>query len=104
MIRNLICFTLLIVCFSSCEETSKVDLLIYNAKIYTVDADFSVAQAIAVTDGKIVAVGTTDALTGKYFSDNKIDAKGKIIYPGFIDAHSHFYRYGLGLQTADLVG
>ncbi|HUC80861.1 MAG TPA: amidohydrolase, partial [Flavisolibacter sp.] len=35
---------------------------------------------------------------------NVIDAEGKAIYPGLIDAHAHFFRYGLGLQTADLVG
>ncbi|MFL5810439.1 MAG: amidohydrolase family protein, partial [Flavisolibacter sp.] len=89
---------------ASCEQTSKVDLLIYNAKIYTIDSGFKVAEAIAVEDGKIVAVGSDVDLTGKYYSDNKIDAKGKFIYPGFIDAHTHFYRYGLGLQTADLTG
>jgi predicted amidohydrolase YtcJ len=87
----------------SCRSTSKVDLLIYNAKIYTVDSSFSVAEAIAVRDGKIVAVGTTKELTETYFSDNKINAGGKFMYPGFIDAHAHFFRYGLGLQTANLV-
>src|SRR5215213_7603513 len=101
--KNFIWIALLAVCFSSCENTSKVDLLIYNAKIYTVDAAFSTAQAIAIEDGEIVAVGTNDEITGRYFSDDKINANGKFIYPGFIDAHSHFFRYGLGLQTANLV-
>jgi predicted amidohydrolase YtcJ len=87
----------------SCRSTSKVDLLIYNAKIYTVDSSFSVAEAIAVRDGKVVAVGTTKELTETYFSDNKINADGKFMYPGLIDAHAHFFRYGLGLQTANLV-
>ena len=86
----------------SCKQ--KVDLLIFNAKIYTVDSSFSTAEAMAVKDGKIAAVGTTKELTEDYDADKKIDAGGKTIYPGFIDAHAHFYRYGLGLQTADLVG
>ena len=62
------------------------------------------AQAMAVKDGKIVDIGKEGDITAKYFSDNKINAKGNVIYPGFIDAHAHFFRYGLGLQTADLVG
>jgi predicted amidohydrolase YtcJ len=90
--------------FTACSQTSQVDLIVYNAKIYTVDSLFSMAQAMAVKDGRIVAVGKEDEITGKYFSDNKINAEGKVIYPGFIDAHAHFFRYGLGLQTADLVG
>lgn len=88
----------------SCSQKTTIDLLVYNAKIYTVDSSFSMAEAMAVKDGKIVEVGTTAALTEKYESSNKVDAQGKFIYPGFIDAHAHFYRYGLGLQTADLVG
>lgn len=85
-----------------CSQKLKADLLIFNAKIYTVDSSFSVAEAMAVKDGKIVEVGTTKDLSKKYYSDNKTDVKGKFIYPGFIDAHAHFYSYGLGLQTANL--
>ena len=86
------------------EAQTKVYLVVYNAKIYTVDASFSVAEAMAVKDGKIVEVGRTQTITKKYSGINKVDAHDKFIYPGFIDAHAHFYRYGLGLQTANLVG
>lgn len=94
----------LLISLASCSSTSEVDLLIYNARIYTVDSSFSVAEAMAVKEGKILEVGTTADLTRKYTAGNKVDAGGKYIYPGFIDAHAHFYRYGLGLQTANLVG
>ncbi|MBD0332243.1 MAG: amidohydrolase family protein, partial [Chitinophagaceae bacterium] len=87
--------------FISCNE--KVDLLIYNAKIYTVDSVFSIAEAIAVKNGKIVAVGTTKELTGRFDAKEKINAQGKFIYPGFIDAHAHFFGYGQSLQRADLI-
>jgi predicted amidohydrolase YtcJ len=76
---------------------------VLNATIYTVDSAFSTVQAMAVRDGKIIATGTNDEINNTYDAE-KIDAKDKFIYPGFIDAHTHFYRYGLGLQTADLVG
>lgn len=82
----------------------QVDLIIYNATIYTVDASFTKAEAIAIKDGKITATGTTNNIVQQYEAAEKIDAKGKYIYPGFIDAHAHFFNYGLGLQTADLSG
>src|SRR4051794_39131042 len=95
---------LILFLITSCSQTSQVDLILYNAKIYTVDSAFSIAQALAVKNGRIIDIGKEGDITGKYFSDNKINAEGKILYPGFIDAHAHFFRYGLGLQTADLVG
>jgi predicted amidohydrolase YtcJ len=88
----------------SCKQKEKIDLLVYNATIYTVDSSFSIAEAIAITDGKIVETGKTADLQSKYEAKESIDAEKKFIYPGFIDAHAHFFSYGLGLQTANLVG
>ncbi|PRY87972.1 amidohydrolase [Mongoliibacter ruber] len=81
-----------------------VDLIVHNATIYTVDEGFSIAQAFAVKDNRYVAVGGNSSILSNYESENVIDMGGKPIYPGFIDAHAHFYRYGLGLQVADLLG
>ncbi len=102
--KCLLLLATVIATLSSCSQKTNVDLLVYNAKIYTVDSAFSIAEAIAVKDGKIVAVGSTASLSEKYEATEKTDAQGKFIYPGFIDAHAHFYRYGLGLQTANLTG
>lgn len=88
----------------SCATQESVDLLVYNARIYTVDSSFSTAEAMAVKDGKIIAIGSSKELMDTYPAKEKTDAQGRFIYPGFIDAHAHFYNYGLGLQTADLVG
>jgi predicted amidohydrolase YtcJ len=104
---NLIFFIFL---FTSCStiisfaQKRSIDLLICNAKVYTIDNNFSTTTALAVNKGKIEATGDTKSLLAKYNATKQIDARGKFIYPGFIDAHTHFYRYGLGLQTADLVG
>jgi predicted amidohydrolase YtcJ len=49
----------------ACRDTSKVDLIIFNAAIYTVDSAFSKAQAIAVRDGKIEAIGNSQDITGQ---------------------------------------
>ena len=88
----------------SCSQKIEVDLLVYNAIIYTVDSSFSVAEAMAVNKGKLVEVGKTAELQKKYDAKEKLDARGKFIYPGFIDAHAHFVGYGNSLQTIDLVG
>jgi len=90
--------------FISCSQKQKADLLIHNATVYTVDSSFSIKEAIAIKDGKIIETGKSADLLNKYDATEKLDAAGKFIYPGFIDAHAHFLAYGLGLQTADLVG
>jgi predicted amidohydrolase YtcJ len=79
-------------------------MLVFNATIYTVDSSFTTAEAMAISNGKIVEVGKTADLQSKYDAKEKIDAQGKFIYPGLIDAHAHFLSYGLGLQKANLVG
>lgn len=92
--------------FLSCNEDSRseVDLLVINAEVYTVDDSFSKAEAFVVKDGKFVDIGTSDALEDKYKAKQTIDAGGKPVYPGFIDAHAHFYRLGLQQQKVDLTG
>jgi predicted amidohydrolase YtcJ len=79
-------------------------MIIHHAKIYTVDENFSVAEAMVVRDGKIIATGNNDDILKQYESDVVEDAKGKSIFPGFIDAHAHFVGYGFSLQKVNLVG
>lgn len=92
-----------VISLSVFAQKKKADLIIYNAKIYTVDSRFSTASAIAIKDGKIVELGKTQALRNKYNTSQAVNADGKFIYPGFIDAHAHFFHYGLGLREANLV-
>ena len=79
-------------------------MIIHHATIYTVDEKFSVAEAMAVRDGKIIATGTNEEILKEYESDVMEDAKGKTVFPGFIDAHAHFVGYGFSLQRVNLVG
>lgn len=99
-------FLILIFLFfaNGCNGKQKIDLLVFNATIYTVDSAFGKVEAIAVKDGKIVAIGKTDSLQNLFEAKEKLDAGGKFIYPGFIDAHCHFLAYGKGLQECNLVG
>ena len=101
--KNIFCFLFLLFSFSAIAQRKRIDLLIYNAKIYTVDSKFSTATAIAIKDGKIFDVGR-NGLREKYWPSQSINADGKFIYPGFIDAHAHFFGYATSLQNADLVG
>jgi predicted amidohydrolase YtcJ len=89
---------------SSCSIKKPADLVVYNANVYTVDEGFSVAEAFAVKDGKILETGSSKSILQKYAGDNELDAQKRPVYPGFIDGHSHFYGYGEGLQKVDLVG
>jgi predicted amidohydrolase YtcJ len=93
-----------IVCFVSCKPKPQADLLLHNARIYSVDSVFTVYEAMAITDGKIMDLGTNHELLKKYTAAEITDAKGRSIFPGFIDAHCHFVGYGLGLRQANLVG
>ena len=88
----------------SCQNKKTVDLIVTNAKIYTVDSLFSVAESFAVNQGKFVDIGSSESILLKYKSDKIIDLEGKFIYPGFIDAHSHFYGYCMSLLQANLKG
>lgn len=89
---------------SACKFRQKVNLIVHHAIIYTVDEKFSTAEAMAIRDGKIIAVGTNDNILKQYEADEEVNASGKFIYPGFIDAHAHFVGYGQSLQTVNLVG
>jgi predicted amidohydrolase YtcJ len=69
------------------------DLILHNAKIITVDQQFRVVQAIAITGDKITATGTNAAILKlKDKSTQIIDLKGKTVIPGLIDNHAHFIR------------
>lgn len=94
---------LLFIITVSCKSRQKADLVIHHAKIYTADAAFSVAEAMVVSNGKIIAVGTNDDILKNYEGAEEKDAGGRSIFPGFIDAHAHFLGYGKSLQQVDLV-
>ena len=86
--KTLLILTLLL---TSCSE--QVDLIVYNAEVYTVDDTNTKVTSFAVKDGKFIYVGD-DSVTSKYSSSNIINAEGLPVYPGFIDSHAHFYNLG----------
>ncbi len=88
----------------SCQNKEKADLIITNAKIYSVNEDFEIFDAMAIGDGKILNIASTQEILSQYESLNSIDLKGKAVYPGFYDAHAHFFGYANVLQKANLKG
>lgn len=81
-----------------------MDAIYSNARIYTVDENDSIADAMVVDSGKIVKTGKREDLLSEYQPRHQVDLGGKTVFPGFIDAHCHFYGYGLNFTHADLRG
>jgi len=77
-------------CTSSVPDVLAPDLVMHNGKIVTVDEDFSIAEAVAIKDGNIVAVGSNgDVLALAGSTTEKMDLEGKTVLPGLHDSHLH---------------
>ncbi|NVO18282.1 MAG: amidohydrolase [Bacteroidetes bacterium] len=83
-------------------QKKNVDLIISDAMIYTLDAADSKAQCLAVDHGSILDLGSQKEIMEEYSSDKVINVNGAFVYPGFIDAHSHFTGLAQFLRYADL--
>ncbi len=73
---------------SETDDRTPVDTILHNGKVITIDADLSLASAVAVNGTDIVAVGG-EQLLESYKSANTVDLDGKVLMPGFIDSHTH---------------
>ena len=88
---------------TSAQPRPSADLIITNAKIWTVDKSNPTGQAVAVLSDRIVAVGSnSDVDTWRGPDTRVIDAEGKLLLPGFNDSHVHFVSGGLALDAAQL--
>lgn len=83
---------------------AQADYIVHNARIYTMDQDLPEAQALAVRGDRILMVGSDPQVLAAYSGAPRIDAAGRTIVPGFIDAHAHLMGQGMSLMQADLVG
>jgi hypothetical protein len=72
------------------SEEKKADLVLTNAKVITVDKDFSIKQAVAVKDEKIVVVGSNNEVKAYITAGTRVlDLKGKPLLPGINESHMH---------------
>jgi len=100
---GLLCLLLFIFTVLSCQP--QASLLIINAKVWTVDDDHLLAQEVAILGDRILAVGWQNELQPYINQDTDIiDAGGKLVLPGFNDAHLHFISGGLSLTQVNLLG
>jgi predicted amidohydrolase YtcJ len=104
-IKKIILIVIYLCMFSLLANAQKItaDLIVVNAKVRTMDASKPSAEAVAVLDNKIIAVGSNEeirALVGE--KTQTIDAGGKLLLPGFNDSHVHFLDGGLQLSSVDL--
>lgn len=96
-------FFIFILTVQTFAQNLTADLVIINANVRTMDDAKPKAEAIAVLGNKIVAVGSNAEIKRLGGAQTKtIDAKGKLIIPGFNDAHVHFLDGGSGLSSVDL--
>ena len=103
MYQKIVAISLAIMTLGSCRiDRSIADLIIKNAVIYTADSGFTIYTSMALAEGKVLALGDDRYIAENFTSDSIYNAEGKPIYPGFIDAHCHFYGYSLLSQYADL--
>jgi predicted amidohydrolase YtcJ len=82
-----------------------VDLIIHNAKIYTVDPDLLWAEAVAMGNGRILAVGRNDEILPLAGPETELlDGNGRLVLPGFTDSHVHFLQVAIRNHQTSLFG
>jgi predicted amidohydrolase YtcJ len=87
------------------EDTGPVDLIVINGKVYSADGSADLAEAVAVSGNKVVAVGANREIQRLRRAQTVvIDAKGGAVLPGFNDAHAHLISGGLSLDQISLSG
>jgi predicted amidohydrolase YtcJ len=89
---------------ASCSPKEQVDLILHNGTFHSLNANNDTYEAVAIRDGKVVAVGPENEILNGYSCPSIYDMEKKHIYPGFIDAHAHLLGYSLMKNDLDLVG
>ena len=85
-------------------QSEQVDLIVHNGVVLTLDPANTIAQAVAVDSGRIVAVGPERAILNKYKATQTVDLRGGVLTPGLMDGHAHLVGYADGLLEANLIG
>src|SRR3954468_18293952 len=88
---------------AAAQATSPAELIVTNARIYTVDDARPLAAALAVRDGRVQFIGSErEALTLRGPSTRILDARGNTVLPGIVDAHAHLLNLGFSLANVNL--
>ncbi len=90
---------------TAAAQERSADMVLYNARIYTVDSNRPMVEAMAIRDGRVLFVGSrrgAEALAGE--RTERVDLQGATVIPGMVDAHVHLMGLGAALRNIDLVG
>ena len=100
---RLLIASILILLTTACSRITEAELVILNAKIWTGAPGAGFGSALAIASDTILTVGTNEEIRKHIGSDTKvIDASGKLVIPGFNDAHIHFLGGSMGLTQVEL--
>jgi hypothetical protein len=86
------------------QQPRAVALVLTNGKVFTADAAGTIVEAVAIDAGRVVAVGTSREIGAAYRGARTVDLRGRLVTPGFNDAHIHFLGGGLSLLRVNLSG
>lgn len=87
----------------ACHPKPQAELIIHNAQVITLDEALPTARAVAISRGRILAVGADSVVMRQRGARTRvIDAGGRMVMPGFIEGHAHFMGLGQSLVTLDL--
>jgi predicted amidohydrolase YtcJ len=102
-ITFLLILSIFVLSFDGFAQTrQKASLVLFNGKVFVADENYSIAQAVAIEGERIVGVGTNEEIRGRFQAAREIDLGGRLVTPGFNDAHVHFLRGALALLTVNL--
>jgi predicted amidohydrolase YtcJ len=107
MLRSALLLSLALAAVAGAQSPSArpADLIVTNARIYTVDETHPVVSAMAVRDGRVQFTGSLrEAMALKGAATRVVDLGGRTVIPGMVDAHGHLLGLGLALRNVDLVG
>jgi len=106
-VRHRLCVLCLLcsTAISSAQAPQAPSLILYNARVYTVDSRNSTAEAVAIAGDRIIQVGkNAEVLALKATATRVLDLRGATMIPGLHDAHGHVVGLGASLQDVDLRG
>jgi predicted amidohydrolase YtcJ len=99
----IICLLLLLSSFH-CQKTPRVESIFLNGHIVTMDESQPEVEAMAVGEGKIVAVGSSAQIKGIYSDAEIIDLQGKTVMPGIVESHGHLLSLGQSFLELNIEG
>ena len=90
---------------TSCQRRASADLVLLGGKTVTVDEKFSIQEAVAVRDSRIIYVGSLKKAESYIGPETEVlDLEGTLVLPGLIDAHAHIYNLGQELTSLNVTG